>query len=192
MYKFVLIVLLFSIINADKNFLGETIKIEHGEEYLFWGGFINGTQIFHHLNKGEACLSIIPILHDDWVHIINLIDELETQHDFFKVVHAIINKLEDIYRKMKTVEQPCSDMMKDAAHRLAELSHYFSHQWIEKMFIHAYVSINDIKLRYQIFKSAYYNSDYCNAGYALGELTRFTLFWDFQPQVFNNLFMLLN
>jgi hypothetical protein len=187
MFKIVLIIILLSLINADKNFLGEKSKLQQGEEYLFWKGFINGTQVFHNLNNSKACLAILPTLHDDWVDIINLLNELETQDDFVKVYEAVVNKLEDMYSKSQTVEQPCSDMMKDTAHRLAKLSHYFTRQWVGKMFIHAYTNISDIKQRYQLFKAAYLSHDYSSAGYALGDLTRFIIIWDFQPKILNNL-----
>jgi hypothetical protein len=196
MIKLAIIVLLSVTLchKFNTNFLEDKSGgLHHGEDYIFLKGFFNGTQLFHNLTNSDACLVVLPILHDDWVDIINLIDQLDhDEQDFFKIARAVLDKFEDMSVKLKVVEQPCSDMMKDAAHRLARLSHYFNLTWVQKMMFHGYTNVDEIRSRYRLFKTACLNHDYCTAGNALGDLTRFVFFWDFEPQMLNNLYMLIN
>jgi hypothetical protein len=200
MYKTLLalftIYISLSAASANKNFMDKREmlinqhNLQHGEDYMFIKSFLNGTQLFHNLNRSSECMTVLPVIHDDFVDIFELLNHIKSESDFFKIIRGVIDKLEHTFEKLKAVEEPCNDMFTDVARRINKLSHYLGNEWFQKVIFHSITHVDDIRQRYVTFRDLFMKQDYCGSGYALGDLSRFIFFYDFEPELFKLLLLL--
>jgi hypothetical protein len=173
--------------NPNINFLGHNhvlpVKLSHGEDFAFIVGFLNGTQIFTNLKSCQECLSVVPAIHDDVVLIIELMDHIKTKDDFWIFIRGVIDHVEHMFEKLKAVEQPCAEMTIDIAMRINNLIKYLHTDWFQKVIFHSVTHLGDIQTKYDAFRATYAEGDYTASGKVLGDLTRFVLFWDFDPEL---------
>jgi hypothetical protein len=152
---------------------------EHGDCWKFLHGFLNGTALFENVTRSDECLAILPVLHDGIADIIEIIRHIH-EGDIFDNLRKIIDKLEEMNDKMKTVEEPCKAMCGDIRARLCKLRKYLKHH-TSTAIIHALANMSEIRKRSEAFWQHVLDKDWCQAGWQLGDLKRFVWFWDFSP-----------
>jgi hypothetical protein len=148
------------------------------EDYLFVSGFFNGTQLFNNLNGSDECLSLLPVVHEDFEKIVELI---EHTGDVFEKFEMVIERLKHLLAKMEDVKSPCNSMRKDIEIRFDELRRYLLNYGIDRMIFHAITYSQYVNDKYKDFRQALLNREYYISGYYLGDLVRFMIFWDYTP-----------
>jgi hypothetical protein len=172
--------LLITFTTSSKNI---TIKheLDHGEDYIFITGLINGIRLFENLNRSEECSQVFSIFHDDIADIIIILKSITKDSDYIEVMRKILDRLDNLFKYMNNYEVPCKEMGRDLYIRINKLSQYINKEWIRKTFTHILSYIGDIRDGYDYFRKRLEEREFYIAGYTMGNLIRFMFFWDFPP-----------
>jgi hypothetical protein len=155
---------------------------KHGEDYFFLSGLINGTALFNNLTRADECQELLPIIHDDIANISLIIRNLDPHSPtFFNDLRTILDNLEHLKNSTKEYQEPCCEVRKDVVDRFKRLhDEYMDKEWPKRVFIHLVNNIGTMREKCENFKMLLIAKDYYNAGYALGDLIRYVLFWDYE------------
>jgi hypothetical protein len=122
----------------------------------------------------------LPIAHDDYIKIHDILINIRDHGDFFNDLRKIIDILDDFNNKSKDFREPCNTLSKGVRNVLNRLHDYMAADgYFKRAGEHALANVFHVIQRYENIRDYLRAKDWENYGAAQGELYRFIFFWDF-------------
>ena len=147
-------------------------------------GFLKGFGFFSNLPHENECKPEDPQIAQDISEIINLLKNISIKTDFRKTIEQILTKATDAYNRISKVSEVCAEFALELQHVVEGLKGYVSAKgYYSKLALHTAMNIGQITEKVKTAVSDYSAAKFEEAGLAFGDLTKFLIFWGFNPDV---------
>jgi hypothetical protein len=150
------------------------------EPVHFAKGFNEGFSFFDKLPHHETCDSFDKEIVGDIIVIYDLIKQI-SKENIIQILEEIRGKLAAVFRRMEQ-GQSCKEWVEELKKFLNELADYInSDNYSQRMSVHTFRLMKQI--RESIIAAVdFFDSGNYNSGWRIGDVLKFTLFWDFKPK----------
>jgi len=155
----------------------------HGAGVLFVAGFIRGVELFQNVTQSKECLSILPVIHDDWAEVSNKLRNVTNYKEMLEAVKFLLNKLEHLDGVFRDSRPYCKTMFEDVYKVLRRLRGYLTKDKTKLILTHFLNNLGSIFGKIELMKEELRSEHWYRAGVDLGDLIRFSLFWDFKSNI---------
>jgi hypothetical protein len=172
----------FLIDHTNLNYNSEIQNLDdHGDNTVFWAGFLHGLGIFQNVTHKAECLAILPVVHDDLVAIHDRIRNITDFKEMIEASKFITQKLEEIYKKFDETSTPCKKMLDDIRKIKEKVIIYLQAAEIQKkIYLHLFQNLWTVIQKWQNIGDHCRDRDWYRAGYEFGDVVRFVFIWDLQ------------
>lgn len=161
-------------------FLSEISDIQPSDAVSFAKGFNEGFSFFKNLAHQDECNPDDPEVLNDIVSIYDIIKNV-TITDVSKIIPEILAKAVDAYTRISNISEGCklfATEIKRVVDGLTE--HVKKSGYYTNLTLHTLSNVGTITEKAKNGINAFRDNNYNQSGVALGDLLRFTLFWNFK------------
>lgn len=151
----------------------------------FTKGKLDGLVIFNNLTAERASCNIHndPEILNDIYKICDLIKSMKDSSDYLEVIRRIIVTLQDLKPRKQELCRNCTELAKRMGEIVLHVVKYsLSPIHMAKVYGHTLLHLFDIKQKAMNFITHLNNKEAYEAGFDYGDLIRYVLYWDYNPQ----------
>jgi hypothetical protein len=147
-------------------------------------GFLKGFGFFYDLPSVKDCKPNDPQITQDVLDIVNILKSIDIHSNFPQIIQDIFSKGKDAYDRISKVSKECGELADEAKQLFEKLEkHVSGYTYYAKLALHTTTNISQISEKVKSGMAAYDAGKFEDTGFAFGDLTKFTFFWNFQPDV---------
>jgi hypothetical protein len=160
-------------------FLVDINNIDPKNAVDFAHGLNRGLTYFYNLPHAGDCKLEDQQISQDVVDIINLIETFKPPY-IKNNVQQLITKVNDIIQRIGNEISSCEPVAKEALNVLSELEAHVKATSMRALTFHTVNNYPQISSKFQKGKQAFENNLFNDSGFALGDLIKFALFWNYK------------
>jgi hypothetical protein len=158
----------------------EDVGPYHGAGVLFTAGVLRGLDIFSNVTHKNECLSILPIIHDDWVEVSSKFHNATNYKEILEALKFTITIFEKLEQDVNKVRPDCKTMCSDIDQVIKNIkSHLMKKERLKLTLTHVFNNLGIIMGKYEMSKEELRAKHFYQGGVYFGRLLNFIILWDF-------------